>query len=204
VTKVSTNAILEALQDRARDVGWRALGLLEEAATARETLIEAHPLGMIAIRYKCAGFALRIHVWTSRTSDFRDEFAQVHDHTWHLESYVLAGRVQNHVFDLTEDRTGHEIWLHDYTRNEIVKSEHRVTLQTRCDELLNAGDSYVLSAGTVHSTSVAPGSITLVKSIPSGLSFARIIGAQEGSQPRSAVRGSVDLDQVLSDIRAAS
>jgi hypothetical protein len=200
---VGMNAILEALQSKARFSSQRASALLEAGAVARDAFIEAHPLGMIAIRYLCDDFTLRIHIWTSLTSSFRDEFAQVHDHTWHLESHVLAGRVQNHVFDLTEDPTGHQIWLHDYTRNEIVETEHRVTLQTRYDELLNAGDSYVLPAGTVHSTFVVPGSITLVKSIPSGLSVARIIGAQQGARQRSGVRGSVDLDQVLSDIRAA-
>jgi hypothetical protein len=105
---------------------------------------------------------------------------------------------------LAEVPEGKQVWLHDYKRDEIVKSEHRVKLRVRYDEVLTKGGSYALQAGTVHSTSVAPGTITLVRSIPTTLPVARIIGASEGARQRPAGRDSVDLDQVLAEIRAAS
>ena len=200
----TTLAILEALTGKAQGAGSQVAGLLSLAAKAQDTIVEAHPLGMVAARFRCEHFTIRVHVWSPQTLSFRDEFAQVHDHTWNLESHILAGRIHNYVFDLAEASAGEQVWLHDYKRDEIVKGAHRVILRHRYDEVLNPGGSYALPAGTVHSTSVAPGTITLVKSIPTTHSVARIIGASEGALQRSAGRDSVDLDQVLETIRAAS
>ncbi len=200
----TTTAILDALTDKAQGAHPRTLALLDVAATAQDTVVEAHPLGMVVVRFQCENFTIRVHVWSTRTLTFRDEFAQVHDHVWHLESHVLAGQIHNHVFDLVDAPDGEQIWLHDYNRDEIIKSDRRVGLRCRYNEALTAGGSYALRAGTVHSTSVAPGTITLVKSIPAGLPVARIIGASEGARQRSAGRDSVDIDRVLAEIGAAS
>jgi hypothetical protein len=200
----TTTAILKALLEKAQGADPHAAALLDMVTKSRHTRVEAHPLGMAALRFRCQNFTIRVHVWSPRTLGFRDEFAQVHDHTWHLESHILAGRIHNYVFDLVDAPGGEEIWVHDYDRDELVRSDRRVALRHRYEEVLSTGGSYELRAGTVHSSSVAPGTITLVKSIPTALRVARIIGASDSARQRPAGRGLVDLDQVLEDIRAAS
>lgn len=59
-----------------------------------------HVLGFTQVRLgEVAGRVVRLHVW-SRTPDAVHD---VHTHTWPLKSYVLAGTMENWLFDVEAD-----------------------------------------------------------------------------------------------------
>lgn len=69
-----------------------------------EGSIRLHPEGFAQVELDASG-DLRLHVWHPAVPRLADRDV-VHDHAWDLESEVLAGRVENWVYQVREDEAG--------------------------------------------------------------------------------------------------
>lgn len=110
---------------------------------------------------------LRLHVWHSdlKTVHTSDK----HNHPWWLESYVVAGRIEEKVYGT--------IWNLDRSYGDLhtarkivtgvgdpVEEDCKVFLPS-CEERLHfAGFSYVLSPIWIHRTHFVDGTVTLCRS----------------------------------------
>jgi len=196
--------ILDALAPLAKAAGSGAMNILDAAAASATFTAEAHPLGMVAIRFPLRSFVVRVHVWATATQAFRDEFGQIHDHTWDLDSHVLLGEIENARYDLCEHPSGEPVWLHDYSTHSVVDSGRRMMPVLLRREVYRGGNSYELAAGQMHSTvRTAEGTMTLVKAVPTSLRVARILGATAAARQRSAVRRTVTPHEALQYVRMA-
>lgn len=118
---------------------------------------------------------LRLHVWTSET--WAGANATIHNHGWHFVSRVLAGRLMHRCFDLVDDTSQDEYWLHQVTpvrssdgwakKTYDVEALGRVGLALDSTTMLDAGALYWLNARVLYEiVPVAPICISSVAQSP--------------------------------------
>ncbi|MFL6125127.1 hypothetical protein [Actinophytocola sp.] len=129
----------------------------------RRPLAIAHPLEFICIPIlRTAEFGACGHIWQVGQSALT-----IHCHSWHLNSYVVAGAVLNEVFAVTDSPDGeHHLLSVDSTGSldRMTSTGRAVTVQDSRRTLHHAGGSYSLRAGVFHrSTPISTGpTITLL------------------------------------------
>jgi hypothetical protein len=140
------------------------------------SLAVEHVLGFAQLRLgSYRGRLVRIHLWNTLGSGRYHSDGDVHSHMWPLRSYVLGGRVENEVFDVTRCPDGPgEIYEVQYSQggSHRVRLETRVTLGTRKTERLERGMRYDVGAEDFHSSKVGQESVTLI-----------VTGARTGRSP---------------------
>jgi hypothetical protein len=107
-----------------------------------------------------------LHIWSLafRTPGVTD----IHDHPWHLTSYVIAGRIVNARFDrerVFDSRTVveyRELVLKCGSAAEIVGEPKSVVLYPRRSEQICAGEGYMQWCDEIHATAFDEGTITIV------------------------------------------
>ena len=195
--------MLNQLRKLAAPSGGRAQELVRMAEEAEDLRAEAHPLGMYAVYFPLASSTIRLHVWTPVTLMFRDTLGQIHDHIWGLESHILFGSLEHTVFDLQDDRNGQPLWIHDYDRRTLCKTDRRVTARSRNEAVVESGQSYTLEAASVHATRViTPWAATLVRATPSGHRTARIVGGVVKPPTQKPARPEIQIAEVTNTLRS--
>jgi len=158
--------------------------------TAREQLVRyVRPLALsvlqnwLSYRWSLQGFGmlrayitkeLRIHVWDSRFAV--KDVSTIHDHPWHFESCVIAGRLVNTRYRV-EPRVSGASWDRaQFIKERIVcgpgggleknldmtVNGERVWLTPLEPEHYEAGDTYRQQADEVHHTWCEDGTVTIV------------------------------------------
>lgn len=140
-------------------------------ADADRVITRRHPLGFThAELTPCVGAPVgerfRLHFWLD-DSGTRDDLGDLHEHTWHLTSLVLAGGVSDSTLRaspvLTGKYQGSRIIYGEQTSSELVGRFDLETVQTR---RVDAGSVYTIPSRTVHLNSVVTvPTVTLVHSI---------------------------------------
>jgi hypothetical protein len=122
----------------------------------------------------------RLHVWNSKFAI--PGVSMIHDHPWHLESCVLAGRITNKRYQVIHCRESEdqiaavEGIISPYIKAQIVcgtgggnqaaklKTDgERVWLEPGLSEIYGPGEFYRQRADEVHYTSYEDGTVTLVR-----------------------------------------
>jgi hypothetical protein len=186
------DTLQSAVQRRSRDDIWNELlgaGLSGVADGVRHLTGIRHPLGFVCLPIHRDGpDGVCLHVWSDAvrpsvtTSD-------LHCHSWHLLSFVLAGAAGNQRIDVV-DGTRFRVFraLTRSTTDEIVRTDRLVDAHLRELEIHRAGECYTVAAGEFH-TSVAaePGTVTLCigRGVPGGADLT--LGDPE-TVPRRTVR----------------
>jgi hypothetical protein len=120
-----------------------------------------HPLGFANIKYRIdRDTCLRIHVWPrAQRQKPGAALSGIHDHTWDLRSWVLAGRLTNRRFemiDASEHGATHEVVdiEMDGPVDRLSATGSWVTLRTVSCTSYGPGDSYDVEAGSFHATEI--------------------------------------------------
>lgn len=124
-----------------------------------------HPLGfgcmVLADEGRCR---VRLHVWPEARREPYAGVEPIHNHSWRLDSVVLAGSLVNHVVELGEDVRAADDDRARYQLTEVVYTgsvnELRPTVAGRRLEQDRptryvVGDRYALDAGSFHWTEPA-------------------------------------------------
>ena len=102
-----------------------------------------------------------IHVWSASFPAAEITTSQVHAHSWDLESYVLYGRVGNHLLHVVDDPTDgtHRVFeVHSRGDiDEVRPTARRVRCRSARHETTGPGGTYRLAAGLFHASVVANG-----------------------------------------------
>jgi hypothetical protein len=165
--------------------------------------VEAHPLGMFAVKFPGVGRTVRLHVWTPETAQFRDDWGAVHDHVWHLRSFVVRGAIDETRYALESTTHGDcELWYHDYRSSRLVRAGKRVKAAPIGGATHASGAVYDLRAGRLHATVAhQPITVTLLEARPTCARRARIVGGPNVPDVHAA-RLPVSLDDVIDVLRA--
>jgi len=110
---------------------------------------------------------VRLHVWDSRFAV--PNVSLIHDHPWDFDSYILAGRINNRIFEVSD--SGNET-QRPYLRRTIKcgpgggvcdQEPQRVYLSISSNQYYNVGQSYRQKSYEVHATYPMDGTVTLVE-----------------------------------------
>ncbi len=136
---------------------------LEQRSAVRDAL-ELHPLGFARVSFAEHRLAdgYHLHMWGA--SPARSHAELPHSHAFDMQSRVLTGSLQQHVWDAIEDPDG------DFTRvpvnsmqtgSDILRSAgRRVTLQSRSSRTILTGERYGMT-DELHSTEIPAGTETI-------------------------------------------
>lgn len=114
---------------------------------------------------------VRLHVWDSR---FRNQgVSDVHTHPWHFRSYVVAGHLQNRLYEVYKpaDQQSKDDRFMGYHMRQLIQcgaggglcgAPERVALYHLRDRLYTEGQCYFEQAQEVHCSLPADGTVTLV------------------------------------------
>ncbi len=132
-----------------------------------------HPLNFVALRTQDddSGQTLRLHLWCKMFNFGQDNFS-VHDHAFHLESYIVRGALRQILYEFALDLSGSlETYKISYNSggSKLHASHNRVTLKILREEILHEFSKHELESGVLHRLiPVTPSAITLVLTRPRG------------------------------------
>jgi hypothetical protein len=114
-----------------------------------------HPLGFFYASESLGdGLNLRYHLWPSSWEmPTLEQGREDHDHTYRLNSIVVAGELRHRTFEAFDDPQGtHEILEVSYNSGDSVLSPSGRIVRVTCsgDERYVAGQCYQLRPGTIH------------------------------------------------------
>lgn len=110
---------------------------------------------------------VRVHLWNPLLSP-PDSAGGVHDHTWHLRSGVLYGRLLNKNFRPIKDPTGPLTGsIVSYGKTNTFTAAGHYRLDFLKEIVVSAGESYSIPSRIVHESALlSPQALTLVVSQP--------------------------------------
>jgi hypothetical protein len=124
--------------------------------------VQQHPLGFA--HYELSSLftldpdrRVRLHVWSERSVEQRDEFGTIHAHNWHLKSHVLVGALEDLIIDAVPRPDGpYRLLRVNYGEDEntIVPLEGAYEAQTRDSRRVGRGGQYSLEPQVLHETRV--------------------------------------------------
>lgn len=123
---------------------------------------KAHGLGFLRLYFSDT---LRLHVWHTALKHPVDA-TPLHDHPWHLNSLVIAGKVENHRFLPThkpDDLRYKRQELHCGAGGCLLGDPERMYLAAQPPEEYWQGDHYSQQKQEIHQTIALDGSVTLME-----------------------------------------
>lgn len=115
-----------------------------------------HPLGFIVCTLIAeAPLNLRLHYWPVHGGVQQSPECQIHDHLFEFQSWVLSGAVENIEYEASA--TGHEYSVYETKYRDgqsiLIKTDQLFRLVERGRSVFKEGESYSVTAGTLHQTS---------------------------------------------------
>lgn len=112
-----------------------------------------HPLGFVMCRVARWGdLSLRIHIWPSHTGYQQTPALLIHDHLFHLKSWVISGEVENKEYEIDHNGKDHAIYEARYDGDKSILNKTNIYCSKRQTEksICSAGSSYEVSSGVFH------------------------------------------------------
>lgn len=117
------------------------------------------PLGFIYVKlFETDNKTLRFHIWLNKDKS-QLLTSPIHDHIWHLTSYVLYGTVVNYTvecdFDSSTPKNRIYEVVYDKLNNTLVPTSSLVEYKIRKKERFDAGHIYTIEPRTFHFTDIS-------------------------------------------------
>jgi hypothetical protein len=167
--------------------------ILERAIkTLREVKAVTHPLGFIHLTLaQIEQCTLRVHLWPPGIVSE----PIVHNHIWHLTSYVITGAIENLIYEITDDEhvPSQRVYEIAYRglENTIIPTSRTLSQRIQSATIYKAGDVYSLEIGTFHSTR-----------LPYSVLTATLVLAQYGERQRPEIVGEISIEHARHMTRA--
>ncbi len=113
-----------------------------------------HPLGFILGTYLSNDKEkIRIHIWPKEGSQQQKPYWNIHNHIFHLTSWVLEGEITNQEYNVVEDNKSEKsIYYVNYKGNEscLFKSNQQVRLEQKKPKIHSKGNVYSIKTDIFH------------------------------------------------------
>lgn len=148
-------AVYEALKSGREHSIDRKLVVRSVLSEAFRLDLRRHPLGFIHADLTsevaaAPGERLRLHVWDGNRAPV-DDLGDLHDHVWHLRSWILHGRLSDATYRAVEDDAG-PYWGSRvrYGTQNVAQQALRYRLDLVQRREVSANSAYSIPAGIVH------------------------------------------------------
>lgn len=153
--------------------------------------VSRHPLGFHVVKLERPPHALRLHLWKSGGVDQKGY--EIHDHVFSLKSRVIEGAIRHRTYETKPDALGPYVAYavkYEGAESRLAKTDNRLCLSTKTEDVFGAGDDYAVAAGRLHDAEIASGqfAMTLVLTTHEG-GVARTLGPWDGHPTLTASRG---------------
>jgi len=159
-----------------------------------------HPLGFVLGTYLSNNKEkIRIHIWPKEGSQQQKPYWNIHNHIFHLTSWVLEGEITNQEYRIINDEKSDKcIYKVNYQGNEscLFKTKRGISLEQEKKEIHGKGNVYKIGTDTFHHsirTSINS-ALTVVLSIEEELKSPLVVGNKHAKQeyryPRVKVNSS--------------
>jgi len=160
-----------------------------EDARAAGAAPRLHPNGFIQVDLSPD---LRAHVWPETSLPTADPYCPIHDHTYGFFSLVARGSVRNIDLEAVAHEAGpYRLWeikqwaAERRTPTPRFIDDMRYALRPLSDKRHSAGTMYEMRPFVFHYSDAEPGTVTIIKILPSEPGRAARIAAQIGDEPDS-------------------
>ena len=112
-----------------------------------------HPLGFILCKLSEDGDRkIRLHIWPNNNDRMQKPAWLIHDHMFDLKSWVVAGKIENTEYSLTEGKPNYRVYNARYEKDSSVlyRSDRLICLSKNKKSLLNVGEIYEVPSGVLH------------------------------------------------------
>lgn len=128
--------------------------------------------------------AIRINIW-STVRHPQTPSMEIHDHFYNINSFVIAGKLTNIVYDVSAVSPNHSVYKGTFDSAEgrtLKRTEECLNAEISSTQIINQGDFYYLPKGSLHSSYVPPKEFTCTFVLASqrDSSTSRILGPLNG------------------------
>ena len=160
-----------------------------EALRASGAAPRLHPNGFIQVDLSSD---TRVHVWPEEALSTADPYCPIHDHTYGFRSLVDKGSVRNIDLEAIAHEAGeYRLWeikqwaAERRTPTPRFVDDKRYALRPLSDKRHAAGMLYEMQPFVFHYSDAEPGTVTIIKILPSEPGRAARIAAHLGVEPDS-------------------
>lgn len=185
---------LTADEVKAREAIERALG--------SGCIFRRHPLGFIStVIAKDDLRNLRLHIWPRGRSIRQQPYFGIHNHTFHLHSWVLAGAVTNLTYNLLSNRQEKRLYsvAYDDLHSCLHSTSTLVGIELEQTTSYNVGENYTLEAGVFHESRILHDMLTVTCVLATGshCGAPKVVGPVAGSRCYEYARSPVETEQIV-------
>lgn len=167
-----------------------------------------HPLGFAMCRIgKWDSVSLRAHVWPADLGNQQKPAWLIHDHRFHLTSWVLSGGIENKEYDIDPSGSDHVIYSASYDLDRSILNRTNISCSKELvrNESFREGQVYEVNSGVFHDSVSQPqcSSFTICKTVDELDSHPRVLGERHGQHSYTFFRRQVsmsELRKLLSEI----
>lgn len=160
-----------------------------------------HPLGFAMCRVaRWEGVSLRVHVWPNHTGFQQTPAWLIHDHLFHLKSWVICGEIENQEYTIELNGQDHAIYEARY------EGEHSILKKTNiyCTKIINKksvypkGSVYEVPSGVFHESQPLSNrtTVTVCQTLDEATASPRVLGSIEGLLSYAYQRKHVTNDEI--------
>lgn len=169
-----------------------------------------HPLGFIMCKLlERDGTNIRLHIWPPDGGRVQEPRWMIHDHIFHLRSWVLKGTVFNREYEADADGDEFSLYEASYVDNKSVltRRQERIGLIPKSAYEIRSGGCYSISAGILHESELVGEDVgvTVLLTEESKQRTPLVVGSLNGKDKYEYSRESVskeELRRLLEAIRA--
>lgn len=167
-----------------------------------------HPLGFVACTLLTEGsIKLRLHYWPVHGGVQQSPDCQIHDHLFNFQSWVLSGAIENIEYKRSAIGKEYSVYETEYRdgKSILTKTGQLIRLAEQGRTVFKEGESYSITAGTLHETSRVGGGPACTVLIASDVSSTAplVLGSKAGLDRYSYTRSVVE-EAVVERLLAAA
>jgi len=156
-----------------------------------------HPLGFIFCKLSEEGERkIRLHIWPNHHDRMQKPTWLIHDHLFDLKSWVIAGKIENTEYSVTEGTPNYRVYNAIYEKDSSVlcRTDKQIFITEHIKYQVSADEKYRVPSGVLHqSVSVSETiSVTVCETIDQPNISPRIAGDICGADKYSYIRAKVD------------
>lgn len=112
-----------------------------------------HPLGFVMCRVaRWESASIRVHIWPNHRGYQQNPAWLIHDHLFHLKSWVLSGKIENQEYVIKTNGKGHVIYeaRYDGDRSILNKTNVYCSKSINKKSVHSKGSVYEVPSGVFH------------------------------------------------------
>jgi hypothetical protein len=167
-----------------------------------------HPLGFIFCKLSQEGERkIRLHIWPNNNDRMQKPSWLIHDHVFDLKSWVIAGKIENIEYTVTDKKPNYSVYSAGYEKDSSVlyRTDRQICINEGKRSLVRSGEVYSVLSGVLHqSVSLSEAtSLTVCETIDQPNRSPTIAGDINGMARYSYTRSKVnekDLQSIIAKI----